>query len=187
MSCTFHNHKFAPLAGIPKTFFLNCWRGSEAPDSIKREQTAKDHAKFKTKKVEMIRKGSKIGDYMVVYSTHKGLASIRYQQDGSPMLETLASTIIDYAERKELATTDIETLMKETKLKIKEKYDLLIEYSSTLGKLFFIPAKGTFRIPNFPTLMNESNSNKIITIFIYQKQNSQLYNFNEIADDENKS
>ena len=153
----FHNYNFAGLDGMPKNFFLNCCRGSEAPDSIKREQTAKDHAKFKTKKVEMIRKGAKIGDFMVVYSTHKGLASIRYQQDGSPMLETLASTIIDYAERKELATTDMETLVKKIKQKIHVKYGLSIEVSSSFAKEFFIPVKGIFKILNLLKLFISLN------------------------------
>ena len=140
----FHNYNFPALDGMPKNFFLNCCRGSEAPDSIKREQTAKDHGKFKTKKVEMTRKGSKIGDYMVVYSTHKGLASIRYQEDGSPLLDTLATTIAEYAENKLLATTDMETLIKKIRQRIHAKTGLSIEVSSSFSKEFLIPAKGIF-------------------------------------------
>merc|ERR1712223_731323 len=78
---------------------------------------------------------------MVVYSTQKGYASIRYQEDGSPLLETLASTITEYSEKKELATTDMETLMNKIKQKISVNYGLLIEVSSSLAKEFLIPAK----------------------------------------------
>ena len=145
----FHKYNFSGLDGIPKIFFLNCCRGSEAPDSIIREHTANDNVKFKTKKFEMIRKGTKIGDYMVVYSTHKGLASIRYQEDGSRTNEALAATIAEYAERKELAMTDMETLVKKIKYKIHMKSGLSFEVSSSFSKEFFIPAKGIFKIPDF--------------------------------------
>ena len=82
---------------------------------------------------------------MVVYSTPKGLASVRFHEDGSPLLETLASTIAEYSERKELSTTDIETLIKKVKYEIHAKTGLSIEYSSTLTKEFHIPAKGYLR------------------------------------------
>ena len=150
----FHNYNFAPLDGVPKAFFLNCCRGSERPDEIKREKVATD---FRVKKVEHLRKGSKIGDHMVVYSTQKGYASIRYQEDGSPLLETLASTITEYSETKELARTDMETLMNKIKQKISVKYGLLIEVSSSLAKEFLIPAKGTFTI----TKLAQNESTKL--------------------------
>ena len=140
-----HNHKCPGLEGRPKIFFMNACRGSTNPNYIPRDSAKSDDASSMFEIISPIKElsvYSKVGDYMVVYSTPNDFSSIRYPKEGSPLIQTLSNEIIRLSEEPNCKRTTLQHLIESVKQKVYQQYTLVLVVENALVKDLYLPFKG---------------------------------------------
>ena len=150
----FHNYRCLGLRGKPKIFIFNCCRGTlDAMPMVVMREAAKDSASyygdahtdgdgFVIKSIQPMDTISMVGDYLVLYSTPKDFVSFRFPERGSPLIQTLASTIMELSGNQELHHVEFLSLAKMVQKRVIKEFDLVIGFEDYLMKPFFLPIRG---------------------------------------------
>ena len=145
-----HNNQCPGLEGRPKIFFMNACRGSTNPDYVPRDSVKIDDASSMFEIISPIKElsvYSKVGDYMVVYSTPNDFSSLRYPKEGSPLIQTLSNEIIRLSEEPNCKRTTLQHLIESVKQKVYQQYTLVLVVENALVKDLYLPFKGNLFMP----------------------------------------